>query len=411
MMAHSDNAFPSSLGTGALAVALSWGAVLLAWALVQVCGGSISYSAVIAIACVVVVPIVARPRRGGPAASRLRAASVALLGWFPYVLGGAVLELDNPIAVSGHTRCGNGIMGLYFLTLCSVPVVFSGAIVFAAMVARLPLRRATRGVALVATIAAVLALGASVRRIHDPDPDGYLASLPIVAELSGADPRFHGPGFEVAETALAGEGPGASCVVSMERGQMRVADRCGGLQILQDVARSLWIFRSAGAAPYETYALSTDRGGAMVSEVTVWRVASSLRPPTVWIVLNAAGALCAALLLIGAAWARARAERWRAARPGAHTGGGWVTFADAPPTHVAEAAGLPLGDVLVREASRQEPSYREHGRIEAGVQGGTLEAQVASADALATGLCAFALLLAAISAAPVLAAAARGLLG
>ena len=55
----------------------------------------------------VVVPIVARPRRGGPAASRLRAASVALLGWFPYVLGGAVLELDNPIAVSGHTRCGN----------------------------------------------------------------------------------------------------------------------------------------------------------------------------------------------------------------------------------------------------------------------------------------------------------------
>jgi hypothetical protein len=108
-----------------------------------------------------------------------------------------------------------------------------------------------------------------------------------------------------------------------------------------------------------------------------------------------------------------KARCWRNARPGVHRGG-WVTFADgAPPVHVADAERWPAGDVLVLEAPRAAPHYREHGRMGDGARVGlgSLAAMADAADARTTGLHSFAVLVGLLTLAPMAACYLVGLLG
>src|SRR5262249_44432633 len=57
--------------------------------------------------------------------------------------------------------------------------------------------------------------------------------------------------------------------------------------------------------------------------------------------------VAASLALLRAA--RRERERWRGAREGEHTGGGWVRWADGTSHQVPGAEDLPLGPVIVRE--------------------------------------------------------------
>jgi len=88
----------------------------------------VPYSLLIAFACAATVLVswgALRRRDGG---STVRAAAWPLLGWCPYLFGGAAVAIGEPIVVA-HWRCGTGDMGLLMLALLSVPVVFALAIV------------------------------------------------------------------------------------------------------------------------------------------------------------------------------------------------------------------------------------------------------------------------------------------
>jgi hypothetical protein len=347
-----------------------------------------------------------------------------LLAWFPYLLGGAAFDLSNPI-VEGHWRCGTGDVGLFMLALVSVPFVFATALAIGMAVERFRLLAATRlaGWAVIGVSMVVLAV--SVHRRNEVAPTDYLASLPKVAEFTHYDDRFFGPGFvvmtegptcvvleDVSDTKSAigiREAPSWNMPFYGGERRFELAGDCFGVRVMHDEAHDLWVLRGGAIVAGQVI------GGHLVqAEITVSKVASSLRPPTVWIASLAVGSTLALLLLASARRTLRRAAEWKSARSGVHEGSGWITFEDGmPPAHFAGAATLPVCQVLVLEGSRKSPHYREHGRVDEGARfvTGIFDHLVQDAEARATDLQVLAALITLLTLAPMVAAALDGLLG
>jgi hypothetical protein len=393
----------SSLFAGGVAVVCSWLLTIvfggLAWWLL---GGDVAFTIVIALACLATLPLASRIARRVSGASAVRTTSCVLVAWSPYLFGGAAFQLGIPI-VQAHWRCGTGDVGLFFAAALSLPIVFGTALAVGVVVDRLRFVLTTKAVAWLTVGLSVLVLAASLRRVHDVVPDGYLASLPVVASMTKdhEDPRFC-PLWRATWTAA-------------ERGTSADGHEpsCEGVRVLEDAAHGLVIFQmpAQDGSPM-SYAIKVGRSG--LSEITVRSVASSLRPPTAWAVSQAVGTAIGLLLVVVAFVTRRRAGAWRTAKTGAHGGEGWVTFEDGtPPTHFAGVAALPAGQVLILSSSRGAPHYREHGGIEEGARfvAGTVDDVVQTAETRATDLHAVAILVGLLTLAPMLAAAVDGLLG
>ncbi len=412
------------LVAGAAAVACS-GAIAIALALLEssLLGADAAYAPVVPLACVLSVVLVSRAARRSDGGSAVRAATWALVAWAPYLFCAAAYDLSNPM-VHAHWRCGTGDVGLIFLALLSLPVVFSSSILVALAVDRFRLTRGTRLFAAVAVGAAAIVLVFSLRRSHKLERDAYLASLPAVAEFAKDDDRFDGPSFFVEERLALQPGKesegtarvGPCMIFARASGQdpAEVAPVCEGTRVLRDQAHDLWIFRAPQKAPSSSYAVDGRSGRVSPVDIDVKRVASSLRPPAAWTASLAVGTALALALVGVALGIRRRADAWRTARPGLHGGGGWVTFEDGtPPAHFATAATFPGGPVLVLESSRTVSHYREHGRPAEGARlaAGSFEDLAQAAAARATDLYAVASLVALLTLAPMLAAGLYGLLG
>ncbi len=398
----------------ACSLALVFAFSLLAGALLP----RVAFSPVLAVACAASVLVASGIARRAERGRSLRAASWALVGWAPYIFGGAAFDLSNPL-VAGRWRCGTADVGLFFLAACSVPVVFALTTLCAVQADRVRVPRVTRLVAWLAVGVSALALTASLSRSHKLASEDYVASLPAVAEFSRDDDRFRGPWFTI-EQRPPSESPGAvgGCTIfsiDHETDARAISPECQGTRVLRDALHGVWIFETPTAVGGRLYSAITDRSRIVQPvDVGVRTVASSLRPPTSWTVSLAVGCALGLALLGIARGIRTRADAWRSARRGAHGGGGWVTFEDGtPPGHFASAAALPVGAVLVLESSRKAPHYREHGRTDEGarIAEGSFEQIAERAEGRATDLHAFATLMAWLTVAPMLAAYLNGLLG
>jgi hypothetical protein len=414
-----------SLVAGALAGVFSWSLVIVLGMIARaLLGNRAPYGAVIALSCLATVPLVARVARRKDGGSAVRPACWVLLAWFPYLLGGAAFDLSNPI-VEGHWRCGTGDIGLFGLALVSVPVVFATALAIGVAFDRFRLLAATKRTAWAVVLVSMVVLAVSAHRRSEVAPADYLASLPKVAEFTHYDDRFFGPGFVVMT-----EGP--TCVVLEDVSDTKNAigireapswnmpfyggerrfelpGDCFGVRVMHDEAHDLWVLRGGAIVAGQVI----DRH-VVQAEITVSKVASSLRPPTAWIAALTAGSMLALFLLARARRTLRRAAEWKSARPGVHEGAGWITFADGmPPAHFAGAAALPVCQVLVLEGSRKSPHYREHGRVDEGARfaTGIFDHLVQDAEARATDLQVVATLITLLTLAPMVAAALDGLLG
>ena len=377
-----------------------------------------SYAPAVALASVLAVGVVALLARRGRRPSPVRAASLALLAWAPYLFAAALYHLSEPLVV-GRWRCGTGLMGLVFLAVGSVPFVFALAALVAAAAERYRLDLATRVVAAATGAIALVVLFAAVRRDHKIDPDAYVASLPVVGEVRGPDDRLAFGPLAVEQRGSAKPGDDATgCVLFAPAGTRtaQVTEECTGLRVRQDERNNLWILEWPVGGATARYALDLAGAGLERAEIVPQRVAASLRPPAPWTGALACG--CAVALALAALALRdeARARAWRSARRGAHSGGGWVTFDDAagPPMHLAAAAAMPVGPVLVGAPGSGTPSYREHGGAvdgDARLIAGSFEGLLSAAQARGTAYYAFATLTLALTLEPMIAAACVGLLG
>jgi hypothetical protein len=365
---------------------------------------------IVAAACVATVPIVAVQQRRADGGSAIRPASFVLLAWFPCSFALATLQLATPVQMESRvefpTTFGDetswsswkdaptsGFVRRWGLRLgvpgsASIPGVFVAAMVLAMAADRRRSRRAPQIAACTAVAVSVLVLAASLRRIHKLELEDYLASLRVAGMLSGDGVPFEGPGFSV--TRVTGDAMFSAVTRRWrESGRRRlfVIDdpfvwggpgrrdsefdplyQCSKWGMPQGVRAHqcqpegpVLVLRDAVTLSPNCYAVDDSLETA---EISPRAMGSSLRPPTPWAVSNAVGTLLALALLFRAASIRRRADRWQAGRPGEHRGQGWVSFEDGtPPAHIATAATLPVGAVVVLERERVSQHYREHGRM------------------------------------------------
>jgi len=391
------------------AVVLSWGLAFggayvadAVWG-VDAWDHHVPVSAVIVLASVVSLAVVCLWRR-----SALASASLAMLGWFPLLLLNCFWVLGEPLTRASHVSDHMPPLGSpAWDTGISIAILFGVSVPVARAVVRRRLGGPIRFLAVVAAAIALGLLAASLRRLPNPSPHGYIATVPVVAMLRGDADTFAGPGFSV----KAGWGEKPWCLVSSggNPDYPVIFPTCKGL-LIRHGAGDLWFIQDRE----KVIGIRAASGGAAV-ETTIYpdEVAASLGPPRSWIGLAAAGGAGALLVLGLGEAARRRTRGWRGARAGVHDGSGWITFkgGDAP-LHVPAAGGLPKGRILVDAACRTA-HYREMGcpaGEEARVAPGTLRQMQNACDARSRGLAAFALLLAALSVAPLVASAYHGLL-
>jgi hypothetical protein len=194
----------------------------------------------------------------------------------------------------------------------------------------------------------------------------------------------------------------------------RLSTSCSGVRVLHDAEHGFWVFQVPASGGVQNTAIDAASEGINPVRITVGRVSSSLRPPTPWSAMLAAGVAGTLAILAFARELRRKSEVWRSARVGVHCGEGWVTFEDGtPPAHFAGAAALPTGLLLVLEPSLKAPHYREHGRADdrARFAAGTLDDVLLAADTRIAGYHALASLALLLALAPMVAAALSGFLG
>jgi hypothetical protein len=422
-----------TLARGWVAALASLGSWLFAFVLGSVSwvslGGQTAFTPLVAVAAGVTVALVAALGRSEGTDARL--ASWVLFAWVPYLFFGAVFELREPI-VSGHFRCGNGVMGLFFLALVSMPVVFALFGVCASLADRSRLFLATRTAAWALSAVAVLVLAAAGARSNKLDAERWADSLPEVARLDSAQDRFVGPFFIIEErvqpdNSSTNNAPLTPTCRLVEPASGRVgqeiASSCAGVRVLHDEVHDLWVLHMSPGSDsmgHNTIALDgqllpLEAAPAIdPADVDAARIASSLRPPLVWTATLAAGTLVALFCLVFARRLRTRASAWRSARNAMHRGDGWVTFEDAsPPVHLAGAAPLASGPILVLESKTSPAGYRQHGRSDDSlrVAPGSLDALIETAEVRASNFYGAASLAVALTLAPMFAAALYGLLG
>lgn len=153
--------------------------------------------------------------------------------------------------------------------------------------------------------------------------------------------------------------------------------------------------------------------GRVVDTLTTRMLRGQLRPPIGWCV-GLWGTTAIALVLVVAG----TVERMRARRVGGtqghHDGGGMITVPDVGTLHVDEALGMPFGPVVVAHVSRTEGdgAYRSGGTLAmSGITVGTLEELRNTPQDGVFSLDCAAIAAAWLGLAPMLVAAAYGLLG
>lgn len=353
----------------------------------------------------------------------------------------AANKLGDPI-VRSHWHCGTGEM----MVLMMAPFLFAAFGVVGGIMA-LPVAGAARPLnsRLLRTLSlgvfAVLAgltvyMGA--RRLRLPEPSTFIASLPIVAVVPGV-PNATAPTTTVKredgldDRVFTQEVSAVDLVLDRRCGQFRdpngdvqQADYCSvvlspksaskipsypsvsvrigdPVVIRRDEAHHLWIVTGAASAAYRDY-----NGALHAMDVYVGDVKGGVAPPWGWV----AAALGAVGLFLGVEalrrWALAKLARIESAREGTLGEGGWIEVeGEAMPLRAAPDLGLVSGPVLVMPAGPKAPSGAYRGETPLG-QGAVLQGErhdwVLRMGAKLAALDAFALSVAALGAAPLIAA-------
>jgi len=379
-----------------------------------------SVTATIAVTVTAVPFIVSRYARRalgvrGPIYAALAGSVVA-----PFVFLGAASVLSEPIL--HDFRCGFGLLGVAML---GTPL--ATATWLAARSERID--RALRVLTIAAVAgAAILVLLAAARRAHRPDADGYIARLPVVAELDAGgfreidlaelkvDDKFSGPPFTRAFRVDIPGGPsiyracrdGGECRLwtrgradSVARASISWSRTDSPITVRRDEAHDLYVLD--GAAPR----LAVYGDGRARMPLYPRDVRDGLAAPNAWILCAALGtALACALLLQGRARERhAASVAWR---EGFSAGAGTLVFADG--ASVALGAPLPEGTpVTVSSAALDPTTFRTVPSLsERDLRPGTLADRAMEARAVGTAAAARALVVIALTSAPLVACIVHG---
>lgn len=352
------------------------------------------------------------------------AASAALVA-VPFVFLGAASALSEPLV--HNFPCDPGIMAAAATAPLALGVVGTPVATASWLVVRRAewprVDRALRVVTVGVLAATALLLAfATVRRAQRVEPRDYLASLPVVAELTPAswkptdlaalplDQSPSGAPFTTAFVASILSGPSlyAACPETGEcrlwtRGRddagvtpstrwMHLGER---LEVRHDRARDLFVL---GGSPR----LVVFGNGEARLPLYPRHVRDALAAPRDWLIASFAGlVLASALLLRGRARERAAASvRFR---EGFVTGERTVVFADG--ASVALPTALPEGtSVTTPDHDPRATTFRSSPTLAAeDLREGTREDRAAEARALGTGHVAWALLIVASTAAPLVA--------
>jgi hypothetical protein len=259
-----------------------------------------------------------------------------------------------------------------------------------------------------------------------PDPDTYLASLPVAGELrSDSDTQLLGRGFAYHRVAVAVDVPAQPDVVAAGAVTTQVecqltgldpkqtyypgSDPCPVLRFRVDAGRDLAVVDSVtpgiGGAPIAFHPSSGEQLG--ISAVTV---ADRIGPPIGWTFGAAFGGLIGAAFVVAASRLRRRAASLDLIEA-QHAGNGSVVLPNGDRVLVDAAAALPVGAVVLGGATEQLPTYRTTGvPTFASARPGTLAALRSAATDLAASLDGIAIAVAVLGATPLVVARVAGVL-
>lgn len=352
--------------------------------------------------------------RSGRAIPRAGLISALLsLAWVPALAFGAVWALSAPMAGLGHRADSD--VALYGLLLLPVMLFSTGAAILLPRLVHV--RRwdpALRTASVIAVVLAAAAAGNALSRAGRPDPDAYVASLPVAGELEIGDaiqlagrsleyvrrpPRLARPSTltflerndcllqHVREDFVASAEDGAC-----PRIRVRV-DRRGDVAVVEVAADGAFV-------PKRALSPVTGEWG----DLSPRAFADRLGVPVGWTVSCVLALVLAFVLAVLARRLRARAAAL-SGDDAVHEGRGWLALGDGRRVHAARATALPAGPVTVvlegveaaggggyREGQRS-PEVQE-------VRAGTLRDQRRSLDDHATSLAATALTVAVFAATP-----------
>ena len=425
---------PNILGAAGLVTILACCAGIAGTAVAVATGVALTPS--IALAAALLTPVAwqhARRTLGpeGPAFSSL--VTMVLAG---FVLLGAHMTIADPLVAD--FRCGLGITGLFLASPFVIVPLGLPVSLLAWPLLRVvrPLLRA--GCVLVAGAALLLIGAAALRRRDRVEPREYIASLPVVADLSGrfepVDPRELG---DVKRTerpsrlhrALVPEVPGAPVVFfacegedgcSMwlrGQGQPRAFDARGWSRfetqyvVRHDARHDLFVIdHTSRTSPR----VVVRRTGEPVMPLYPRDVRASLAAPRHWICGAALGLAVAALFVVRGAVARARAGRqhWR---EGFVTSSSSIVFADGstlafdPATHKGLTEGTSVTVASAHDGGDASPTFRTVPAVLGEVLIGSLEDRRRESESIFDAHLAHALATMALTVAPLLACAQHGI--
>jgi hypothetical protein len=321
------------------------------------------------LASLVLAGFVALTRRRRPRAGVLAACHA--LVWSPFLATCAWQSIVEPIVNerTGGVRCGTGLMGLVLLALPVMTIFFivvgvGGGTLFA----RPATDRVLRAGAAVATSLALIAFAFALVRIARPDPDTYLASLVPAGELKqGASTVIAGRALTykkgqvhdpVAFRTLDGGDvmPGTvDCdLMGLDRPVSYSTDNgvCPAVRMHADAGHDLVVLLDQ-YGNREAFRPSTGKLVAVLPHT----VADHIAPPLGWTLGAGFGGLFGAACVVLASRLRRRAAAIDGT-PAKHVGSGLVQLPTGETLRVDAAAGLPLGDVVLRHSSDPLPAYR-----------------------------------------------------
>jgi hypothetical protein len=373
--------------------------------------------------------------------SRGRVVSMLTVGGAsgPIVLG-ALFSMADPVVDAHRFRCGTGEMALMmfspFVLMLATALTALLSVVAAGGTSDVLVRRMRWLAGAALTVSVALVAASLARAARFPDPDHYVASLPVIGRVTAAS------GEPVAIKPLV---PSKAPSPATPAGEARLYDdRIGSVVLRRRCVPDGCDVTLVGAAPPELreWGMSYDRvpptepievrrdephdiwvveghltrpyvGPQLVlQDVTVRDVADRLSPPRGWLAGAALGlGLAGALLLL-----RRRAARElraiEAGRPGVLEASGLVRFADGDaPVRVAAGQALVEGPVVVLPGALVSGSVYRGDAPQGGarVACGDRDDLVARAKVRLAGLDALAFAACALTGAPLVASAIVGL--
>jgi hypothetical protein len=386
----------------------------------------VSTSAVFAaLVALFLIGFVALTRRRRPRAGALAACHAFM--WLPFVAIGAWQALDTPIVQGYGRNCGTGLMAFLML---AVPVggfaLFGIGIGAGVGLAHRSTNRALRAGAVAATAVALIALAFAAPLIGRPDPDTYLASLPVVGELrADADVQLLGRSFTYRRVSVTDppsvpdEGPGqplpprAECQLSgLDRMETfyPAGDGCPALRVLDDAGHDLAVIDSPASGRTGAGSIAFHPSNGEELAVSVQSVADRIAPPIGWIFGAALGGIFGAAFVFAASRIRRRAAAL-AGTEAQHVGNGYVVLPNGDRVLVDVAAELPLGPVVLDAGTERLPTYRIMGAPTfVSARAGTLAVHGEAMTDLAASLDAIAIAVAALGGAPLVVARIIGMM-